>query len=58
MEREDSNVSKSRPDPTSPPSVNWNGTDDFGRKLPAGVYFYRLEKEGSVAETKEFILLR
>ena len=39
-------------------TVNWNGTDDFGRKLPAGVYFYRLERKEGKTETKELIILR
>ncbi len=29
-----------------PTTIVWNGTDDVGRKLPAGVYFVRLESEG------------
>ncbi len=39
-------------------TVNWNGTDDFARKLPAGVYFYRLERKEGITETKELIILR
>ena len=39
-------------------TVNWNGSDDFGRKQSAGVYFYRLEREEGPAITKELILLR
>ncbi|MDH5186581.1 MAG: T9SS type A sorting domain-containing protein [candidate division WOR-3 bacterium] len=38
--------------------INWNGTDDSGRKLPAGVYFYQLEREDNSVITKELILLR
>jgi len=29
-----------------PQSVVWRGTDDEGRELPSGVYFYQLEVEG------------
>lgn len=29
--------------------VVWDGTDDAGRRLPSGVYHYRLEMEGRVA---------
>jgi len=28
------------------PAVVWNGTDDLGIKLPAGVYFYDYRMEG------------
>ena len=35
----------------------WHGTDDSGRKLPAGVYIARFKTTKS-AETKELILLR
>jgi flagellar hook assembly protein FlgD len=36
---------------------SWNGRDAAGRKVPAGVYFYRLEVEG-VVETKRLTLVR
>jgi len=36
-------------------SVEWNGTDDVGRKLPAGVYFVRLS---DYKETKTVVLLK
>jgi hypothetical protein len=39
-------------------SINWNGTDDLKRKVPAGVYLYRLENEEGASETKELIILR
>jgi hypothetical protein len=35
----------------------WNGTDDRGRPLPSGAYFYRLESEGFL-DSKKLILLR
>jgi hypothetical protein len=35
----------------------WNGTDDSGKKLPAGVYLARFETNHST-ETKEVIILR
>jgi len=36
--------------------VRWNGTDEDGRKLPTGVYFYII-KAGRFSDTKKFILL-
>ncbi len=38
-------------------TVVWNGTDDAGRKLPAGVYFVQLEA-GDYKATEKVILLR
>ena len=38
-------------------SVTWDGSDDSGRKLPAGVYFCRLET-GDVNVTKKVVKLR
>lgn len=35
----------------------WNGTDDHGRPLPSGAYFYRLES-GGFLDSKKLILLR
>ena len=35
----------------------WNGTDDQGRPLSSGAYFYRLESEG-FQDAKKLILLR
>uniref|UniRef100_A0A7C4XV28 T9SS type A sorting domain-containing protein n=1 Tax=candidate division WOR-3 bacterium TaxID=2052148 RepID=A0A7C4XV28_UNCW3 len=37
--------------------VVWDGTDDSGRRLPAGIYFLRLESDG-FKETEKVILLR
>ncbi|MDH5186580.1 MAG: T9SS type A sorting domain-containing protein, partial [candidate division WOR-3 bacterium] len=39
-------------------SIRWNGTDDSGRKLPAGVYFYCLKTSNVTSETKELVILR
>lgn len=38
-------------------TVRWDGTDQTGRAMAAGVYFYRLQSEGSTLE-KKMILLR
>jgi len=37
--------------------VVWDGTEDSGRKLPAGIYFIRLESDG-FKKTEKVILLR
>jgi len=33
-------------------NVRWDGKDDMGRIVPAGIYFYRLEGKGFVQERK------
>jgi len=37
--------------------VTWNGSDDQGRSLPSGIYFYTLETQG-VKERKNLLLMR
>jgi flagellar hook assembly protein FlgD len=37
--------------------ITWEGTDNNGQKVPAGVYFVRLES-GDDKEVKKVILLR
>jgi flagellar hook assembly protein FlgD len=37
-------------------SVDWNGTDRFGRSVNSGVYVYRLEIEGKVLSRKLMVL--
>ena len=41
----------------SPASRDWNGRDEAGRKVAAGIYFVRLEAEG-ILETRKVVLLR
>jgi len=38
--------------------VIWDGRDDYGRKVPAGIYFYRLKADSKIIGTKKLILLR
>ena len=39
------------------PAVTWNGQDDNGRSLPAGIYFLRLQTP-TVTEVQKLILVR
>ena len=39
-------------------TARWNGTDDQGRSLPSGAYFYRLQTAGGYQDSKKLILLR
>ena len=38
-------------------SATWNGKDDLGNEVPAGIYLYRLES-GTFNETKKMILMK
>jgi len=37
--------------------LDWNGKDESGNELPAGVYLYKLFVDGKITETKKIILL-
>ncbi|MBN2465257.1 T9SS type A sorting domain-containing protein [candidate division WOR-3 bacterium] len=45
------------PQPAGFHSVVWNGKDDRGRALPAGVYFCRMQS-GSTTESRRVTLVR
>lgn len=38
-------------------SVQWNGTNDYGQKVPGGIYFYKISS-GSHSEIKKMFLIR
>jgi hypothetical protein len=43
--------------PTGSYQTVWDGTDDFGRPVPTGVYLYRMEMDG-LAQAKKMLLLK
>lgn len=43
--------------PVGEHSVEWNGTNDNGKRVASGVYLYRLKAEGSV-ESRKMLLLK
>jgi hypothetical protein len=41
----------------TPHEVFWDGRDDSGRRVPSGVYFYRLQA-GAFSDTKRMVVIR
>lgn len=39
-------------------TVTWSGLDEGGRRVPPGVYFFRLSVNGGVAERRRVVILR
>jgi flagellar hook assembly protein FlgD len=44
-------------EPAGRHQVNWEGKNNFGQTVAAGVYFYRLEA-GSFSATKRMVLMK
>ncbi len=44
-------------EPKAPKHITWDGTDNFNRKLPAGIYFIQLQDNES-KKTEKLILLK
>jgi hypothetical protein len=39
-------------------TVRWNGTDDAGRHLASGVYFYEIQAAGGFRDSRKLVLLK
>ena len=39
-------------------NIQWNGTDDNGKKASSGIYFYKLEVDNSIVDVKKCVLLK
>ncbi|HEY6572885.1 MAG TPA: FlgD immunoglobulin-like domain containing protein, partial [Candidatus Eisenbacteria bacterium] len=39
-------------------TVRWNGTDDHGRRLGSGVYFYEIQAAGGFRDARKLVLLK
>lgn len=43
--------------PTGVHSSSWNGLDDRGRRVPAGVYFYKLNVDGKTISSRRVVVI-
>ncbi|MDP8203018.1 MAG: T9SS type A sorting domain-containing protein, partial [Candidatus Tenebribacter mawsonii] len=39
-------------------TIQWNGTDNNGKKAGSGIYFYKLEVDNNIVDVKKCILLK
>jgi hypothetical protein len=46
------------PFPEGYSEVSWDGRDSGGAEVASGIYFYRLETQGGVVETRRLTLSR
>ncbi len=47
-----------RPHASGDYTVRWNGTDDQGRRLGSGVYFYEIQTSGGFRNSRKLVLLK
>jgi len=47
-----------KPHSAGPYTVRWNGTDDLGRRLGSGVYFYEIQAASGYHESRKLVLLK
>lgn len=39
-------------------SIQWNGTDELGKQVASGIYYYKISTESGFSQTKKMILLK
>jgi flagellar hook assembly protein FlgD len=39
-------------------SIEWDGTNSYGKRVSSGVYFYQLKTESGFTKTQKLVLLR
>ncbi len=39
-------------------SIQWNGTNEFGKQVSSGIYYYKISTESGFTQTKKMILLK
>lgn len=47
-----------RPHASGDYTVRWNGTDDHGRRLSSGVYFYEIQASNGFRDSRKLVLLK